>query len=372
MRTLFKRLSISLIISFCGLFGTVQAQVQLERISITERSDGRGYVVRNHFSVSPDSFRVSQPEANRIQVLIFAEGLDMENFQQPELFPGLSEVQYYISEYFFGYELYFEPEAVYRPFAYFDVNQRDVLINLERSTFEALERTGYTEAFIFKDDAQIEDEPQAVEVIPGSERPRQPIVDRPDTPGMPLQTMIGIKGGYTLANFYGVGYDRDSRSGISVATSVVVDLPMELFYRIHPGIETGIYFMQKGFEQPQANKYIADRVEIDYIEIPLLLKLNYDRSNRLSPHLLFGPYLSFMVSSEQVIGEDEIRRDLDDITKNTDLGWAFGLGLDIALGNVIFDIQLRNSLSFEPLFTDEGFDDGEKLRQFSLLFGIRF
>ena len=373
MRTLFIYLASALMIVFCG-YETVQAQVQLERISITERADGRGYVVRNHLSASPDSFLVSQPEVNRIQFLIYAEDLDTENFQQPELFSGLSEIRYYVSDGYFGYEFYFLPNATFRPFAYFDVNQRHVLINLERTTLEALERTDYAEAFLFKDEEQIDeaDSDDDVEVTLGRERVQGPIVDRADPPGERFQTMIGIKGGYTFANFYGVGYGRNSRTGIAVAATVVTDLPFELPYSIFPGIETGIYYMQKGFEDPQANKYIADRIEIDYVEIPVLLKLNYSRANRFSPHLLFGPYLSFMVSSEQVIGEDEIRRDLDEITRNMDLGWAFGAGVDITLGNVIFDIQLRNSLSFDTLFTDEEFDDGEKLRQFSLLLGIRF
>lgn len=248
------------------------------------------------------------------------------------------------------------------------------MINLERASLEALERAGYAEASFFKPNEKIDEadgDRVFVEITPG-DRVQEPVVERTDPPRERLRTMIGLKGGYTSANFYGVGYGRNSRTGIAVAASVVAELPFDLPYKISPGIETGIYFMQKGFENPQANKYIADRIEIDYVEIPLLLKLNYNRANRFSPHLLFGPYLSFMVSSEQVIGEDEIRRDLDEITRYTDLGWVFGAGVDIVFGNVILDIQLRNSLSFDTLFTDEEFDDGEKLRQFSLLFGIRF
>lgn len=375
MRLLFLILTTTLFTGFCVL-ETVQAQVQLERISVAERSDSRGYVIRNHLSERPDSFRVAQPEANRIQFLIYDENLAVENFQQPESFTGLSEIRYFASEGSFGYEIYFHPEATYRPFAYFDVNQTHVLINLERTTIESLERTGYTEELLFNDEHlfDISDEGEFVDVDRSSDSVR---IEESDTetraPRSELfRATIGIKGGYTSANFYGVGYNRNPRSGISVATSVVIELPASLPYNITPGIETGIYFMQKGFENPQANKFIADRIEIDYVEIPVLLKLNYERENRFSPHLVFGPYLSFMVSSEQVIGDDEIRRDLDEITRNTDLGWAFGAGVDITLGNVILDIQLRNTLSFDTLFTDEEFDDGEKLRQFSLLLGIRF
>lgn len=363
---------------FC-FFGNqpVQAQVQLERISVTERSDGRGYVIRNHLTAQPDSFRVSHPDYNRVQFLMYAEDLQSDNFQRPEPFTGLYEFRYYTSEGYFGYEIIFEEESLYRPFVYFDVNQTDVLINLERSTREALMATGMTAAVTISQEDRIVETistDEGAEILPDSDvaRGRDTFGDRSADPVGPFRTMIGLKGGHTSANFYGAGYDRSSRTGISVATSVVIDFPLNLPYGITPGIETGIYYMQKGFDEPVTDKFIADRVEIDYIEIPLLVKLNYERENRFSPHLLFGPYLSFMVSSERVFGENESRRDLDDITRNTDLGWAFGAGLDISLGNVILDIQLRNSLSFDTLFNDEEFDDGEKLRQFSLLLGIRF
>lgn len=375
MRTLFIFLATTLIIGFCGLY-TVQAQVQLERISVSERSDGRGFVVRNHLTESPDSFRVYQPEANRIQFVIYAENLDIEDFQQPEPFPGMSEIRYYVSEGNFGYEIYFQPDTTYRSVAYFDVNQTHVLINLEQTAKEELDRTGYTEEFIFNDDDQLDEsdseESVDVELTPESDRVDEPVTAETVPQGERIRTTIGIKGGYTSANFYGVGYDRSPRNGISVATFVVIELPARLPYNITSGIETGIYFMQKGFDEPMTDKLIADRVEIDYVEIPLLVKLNYDRAHRFSPHLVFGPYLSFMASSERIFGDDETRRDLDDVTKKTDFGWTFGAGVDITVGDVIFDFQLRNSLSFEPLFIDEEFDDGEKLRQFSLLLGIRF
>ncbi|MDX1619287.1 MAG: N-acetylmuramoyl-L-alanine amidase, partial [Balneolaceae bacterium] len=42
----------------------------LERVSAAERSDGRGYVIRFHLSEAGDSFKVTQPDVDLIQMTL--------------------------------------------------------------------------------------------------------------------------------------------------------------------------------------------------------------------------------------------------------------------------------------------------------------
>lgn len=54
----------------------VDAQTQLSRVSITERSDQQGYVVRFHFSEAIDSSIVAHAESNLVQMALFDNEID--------------------------------------------------------------------------------------------------------------------------------------------------------------------------------------------------------------------------------------------------------------------------------------------------------
>ena len=64
----------------------LDAQPELPRISVAERSDGLGYVVRYHFTTAPDSFKIFQPRADLIQVAIYKNGVSIHDVLKPE--PG--------------------------------------------------------------------------------------------------------------------------------------------------------------------------------------------------------------------------------------------------------------------------------------------
>src|SRR5690625_6296067 len=53
----------------------LQAQPVLERISVTERGDQKGLVVRHHLTAKVDSFKVVQPSEQLVQVMIYSRNL---------------------------------------------------------------------------------------------------------------------------------------------------------------------------------------------------------------------------------------------------------------------------------------------------------
>lgn len=352
---------------FTTLFSSLEAQVVLERVSITERADGRGFVVRNHLSMMPNSFRVVQSAENRIQFIIFSESIVSENFIEAALPEDIDRIEYIRGIDYFAYEITLRDGVYYLADAYPDVNQRDLLIALERATASDISDLIQPGLYLFEGHSIADEETEPID----SER-SYPAVEESDLiDESRVRAMFGIKGGWTSANIYSVGYERNSRSGVMIAASAVIDFPAYLPYDLALGLEAGISFSQKGLLDPVSAKFTGTEIEFDYIEIPVLAKLKYREQNRFSPHIVLGPYLGFMVNAESV-EEDGTRSDLDEFTRSVDFGGLAGIGIDIRLGDIILDLQIRQSLGFNTLFDEVSFDDDEKLRQLSLVVGVRF
>lgn len=356
----------AIVFSICTV-SSVEAQVVLERVSITERADGRGVVIRNHLSRMPDSFRVLHAAENRIQFVIYSEGIDSDNFLEAVLTNDIERIDYYAGPGYFAYEVTLRSGIFYLGNAYPDVNQRDVLLGLERVNSTAVTNIIEPGLELFEQEPVEGEEASILD----PER-RYPDADDSDDERLSrINSTFGIKGGLTSANIYGVGFGRSSRGGVTIAASAVVDFPVYLPYDLSLGLETGVYFAQKGFIEPTSTKFIGMEVEFDYIEIPILAKMKYREQNRFSPHIVLGTYLGFLANAEEV-REDGERNDLDEFTRSVDFGGMAGIGVDIRLGDVIVDLQIRQSLGFKTLFDEIAFDDGEKLRQISMVFGLRF
>lgn len=366
MKVYWRYFLAAVVFSICTI-SSVEAQVVLERVSITERADGRGVVIRNHLSVMPDSFQVIQPAENRIQFVIYSEKIESDNFMEAALTADIERIDYYSGVGHFAYEITLREGITYLGNAYPDVNQTDVLLALERVAAADLTDVIEPGLELFEAEPLTEEEVSMIDPerrYPGVEDPDDVRVSR-------INADFGIKGGLTSANFYGVGYDRNPRSGITIAASAVINFPAYLPYDLSLGLETGVYFTQKGFTDPTSTKFTGVEVEFDYIEIPILVKLKYREQNRFSPHIVLGPYLGFLANAESV-REDGERSDLDEFTRAVDFGGMAGVGVDIRLGDIFIDLQIRQSLGFNTLFDEITFDDDEKLRQLSLVLGLRF
>ena len=108
---------------------TVISQSVLERISVTERADGLGFVVRYHLTQPINSFDVAQTDDHRIQVILHSADLDVSEYLKPDtaILTEISEIELKDA---MGFELFINEEFNFSTTSYFDVNQRDVLISL--------------------------------------------------------------------------------------------------------------------------------------------------------------------------------------------------------------------------------------------------
>jgi N-acetylmuramoyl-L-alanine amidase len=129
-------LTIAVLFSLAALFSPAQtlAQPALERLSLTERSDGKGYVIRFHLTEDADSFRVSQPQPNLIQMMIYSDELDPVDFIQPRSNRLIKNIEYQNNPSGFGVDIFLNDGEYYIIQSYPDRNNSHLLIALERST----------------------------------------------------------------------------------------------------------------------------------------------------------------------------------------------------------------------------------------------
>jgi len=134
-------------------------QTTLERISVAERSDGKGLVLRYHISGSVDSFRVAQPGADLIQMMIYSDNMSADSFTKPDLKPGIERIDYHNNEAGFGIDIFLEENRHFKATAYPDRDRDHLLLAME--TIPKSEISGITDNtdFIFWYDYQDQQTP---------------------------------------------------------------------------------------------------------------------------------------------------------------------------------------------------------------------
>jgi N-acetylmuramoyl-L-alanine amidase len=137
-----KRIYTSLIL-FISLFifsglNQVYSQTELNRISVAERSDGKGYVVRYHLSEMVDSVQVQQPSAEKIRMMLYSGDLDTLNFISPDLPKTFRELNFYPAREGIAIEITMDSDQLFSTRTYPDQNGRDLLLGMERTDTEKL------------------------------------------------------------------------------------------------------------------------------------------------------------------------------------------------------------------------------------------
>ncbi len=342
----------------------LHAQVELQRISTTERADGLGFVVRYHLTQLPDSFRVSQPDENRVEMVLFSMDLNTEQMI-PVQFPSqIENIDLYNLLSGIGMDIYFAEGEYFVANAYPDVNGRDVLLSLRFATQDEVR----TLADIVTTEVPEEEPYEHAEDVPEISEPAAPPRTAERSRAM-LPVTFGVQAGVSYSNLYNASFNRDTRSGMTFGFSITADLPYRLPFNITPSVQTGVHYTQKGFDNPSA-RFDGVAIEFDYIEVPAIGKFSYSLDYGISPHVLFGPYVAFMVSAERV-RENGSRRDLDDSTRDVDFGWIGGAGVDFKVGDTTLQAQARGALSFSDLQKGE-FSEGEKHVYMAFVLGFRF
>lgn len=164
---------------------------------------------------------------------------------------------------------------------------------------------------------------------------------------------VGIKVGPTFDEFSDDVFDFDNRTGIHAGLFIGGSRDKVL------GFQTEFNWLRKNTATEAGQE-----IRIDYLQIPLLLRLNAGSSSANGPALygIVGPAFDFKIADE-VEGFT-----LDDGIEGTDVSLAFGGGFEVA--RIIIEGRYEKGLrrinkTFSSLAEI-------KKQSFTILFGVRF
>lgn len=163
----------------------------------------------------------------------------------------------------------------------------------------------------------------------------------------------GIKVGPTFDTFSADALDFNNRTGIHMGLFVGGSRDKVL------GFQTEFNWLRK-----RAETAAEQEIRIDYLQIPVLLRLNAGSSSPNGPALygMLGPGFEFKIA-------DEIQGfTLDDSFEGTDVSLLFGGGLEVA--RIIVEGRYEKGLR-RINKTFSSLSDIKK-QSFTILFGVRF
>jgi hypothetical protein len=147
------------------------------------------------------------------------------------------------------------------------------------------------------------------------------------------QGQIGAIVGGSFSTLRGID-DLDSHTALFGGLALVLPGSGSL------GLEIDGLFVSKGAKGTNTG---PDGLKLNYIEVPVLLRLSLAPGLPVSPHVYAGPYLGYQISCK-VQGTSA---DCDDVpgisTKTVDIGGTAGGGVNVAVGGMILTGGLRYS-----------------------------
>ena len=178
---------------------------------------------------------------------------------------------------------------------------------------------------------------------------------------------VGLKGGVNLANFSEIDNELDEYAEyrIVVCGGGFISLGISESLAIQPEV----LFTGKGalYEETFLGESIRLKMKLDYLEIPLLLKLSVPPQSQSKLIIFGGPAIAIKLSAKstlEVLGEIE-ETILEDV-KNNDYGIVVGAGFDFGG----FVIEGRYTIGLTPIDGDEETDI--KNRVISFMAGVYF
>lgn len=197
------------------------------------------------------------------------------------------------------------------------------------------------------------------------------------------QASVGFRGGLSMASVSGDDVeDLTSTTGVNIGA--FVNFPVSDIV----SIQVGAGFAQKGAEEDDEAVSIdafPTKIRVNYVEVPLLLKIAPPTSGSVAFNLFVGPAIGFkagcsvsVIGGPEVnpLGEDSLDCDdpeLDIQLTSTDFGAMGGVGVDIAVGDrTSLVIQGFYNLGLTNINDTDAEDESAKNGAFSLLAGLSF
>jgi N-acetylmuramoyl-L-alanine amidase len=102
----------------------------LKKVSVAERSDGKGYVIRFGMTAPADSFVVIQPSDSLIQMAFYKKGLQTDDVKINNQYKEIRDIKLHVIPHGMGIDIHVEKNHYMIASAYPDVNKHDLLVGL--------------------------------------------------------------------------------------------------------------------------------------------------------------------------------------------------------------------------------------------------
>lgn len=162
----------------------------------------------------------------------------------------------------------------------------------------------------------------------------------------------------------------DRRTGFMVGGYALIDfagpfaLQPELLY-VQKGAQVETEFSFQGQTQT-----ITSTLQLSYLELPVLAKLQVPLSGPVSPNVFAGPSVGINVASSQETESGGQSESEDVEVSGTDFGLTVGAGVDVGLGVGTVNVDLRYGLGLSNI-PSEG-DASVKNRGIGVTAGLTF
>lgn len=159
---------------------------------------------------------------------------------------------------------------------------------------------------------------------------------------------IGIEGGYNSATVSGdAAVDVSHRNAFNVGATLTV--PVTAMF----GIQPELLFTGKGAAVPSE----AGSVKINYVQIPLLARLNLTAPNAVTPYVVAGPAIAFKTSCtlEGSVNGTSASSSCDDAgvpTSSVDYSVIGGAGLSFTRSSYRATVGARYDYGFKNIAGD--------------------
>lgn len=157
-------------------------------------------------------------------------------------------------------------------------------------------------------------------------------------------TGMGLKAGVNFGSF--IGSDAGSpntRTGFTGGGFLTYTIVQQL------SIQPELYYTMKGGKR-FPNTIDQENWDLNYLEIPLLLKFNFPTEGMVKPNIFAGPQLGFPLSASY---NDQ---DVMDYVKGTEFSLAFGAGIEYKLRMVSLTFDARYVLGLTNIISATDFN----------------
>ena len=179
---------------------------------------------------------------------------------------------------------------------------------------------------------------------------------------LPVQAQLEFSGGMNLSQLSGALNGADLQGAANQAGMVFgIDLVIPMGGL---GLNLGVDWSQKGvediFTDPGTQQEVLRLIDLEYIEVPIHVRIPVVSAGPATIHLVLGPTFGFRIGCDVTEGLAVTQKCADLANgpdfKKTDIGGTGGLGISFGLGGILyagFDVRYTTGMtSINNISTD--------------------